>query len=223
MNRFDTPHNNDRSDQQLSDALHDVQVPTGLQERLLDAVLHESKVEPTSARDDSISQPERRYSRRRWLTGGIAAGVSGLLGAGYFSWQLRPLLAPEILANIAASLSQRDWTKWQQAPPPRPFPTALSLWSGWQRRSINIDEGSVAFNVTQLGLPAVLFVIETERQCEHLPTINKAQIHTLSGNQWSHSCLWRDSNPSYLRVLAIQGEKNDFHRFFHSRPSANLA
>lgn len=218
MNRFDPAHptDDDAFDQKLAAAFHDVDVPDGLKTRLLDAVA--GPVTKKTLNHNSIEHP--RVSRRRWLAGGFAAGVSGLGLWGSYHWASRSLTEEDVWRDVSQSLVSRDWTAFKRGSrAPYPFPKELMVHTGWQVRPTAIDREAVAFNLTREGVPAVLFVIRTD-QAASFPALRQAKPLVQTGEaarDWNHTAIWRDKSSTYLYVLAYNGRREDFDRFFGGR------
>ena len=167
-------------------------------------------------------------TRRRWLAAGIAASVSGLALVGGYKWVHRPLSSQQILLEVASSLRKDDWAmSWNREPYPQtPFPPSLRPSSGWQIRQTLIDSNAVAFNLSLLGTPAVLFAMKTTRG-SRFPVATAATPRVLSGpewnGKWNFASIWRDTLNRYLYVLAYSGRKHDFDRFFVTREAVQFA
>lgn len=221
MNRFDPAHQTDDAfDDELAAALHEVDVPSGLRARLLDAVVDSEANSGVTNRPAADCHDSVRLSRRRWLSGGIAAAIGGLGLWGSYRWASRSLTEEEVWSEVSESLLSSDWKAFNRdVGPPYPFPRSMMRHSGWQARPTAIDNGTVAFNLTRAGVPAVLFVIRTGRSAK-LPTLRQAKPMVQTGaaaRDWNHTAIWRDESASYLYVLAYDGRREDFDRFFVGR------
>lgn len=168
-----------RSERVVREAMHDVQVPAGLAERILAAAAARDRESLTAAAaiapssDVQLSARNTPLSRRRWMA--LAASAAAILVAALV-WQLWPA-PPERVGRAQLALEAEKWFDeailpgaWQpdMARGPKSFPTQAitTAPSGWQRLRFKEEPDLSAFNLTSVrtGGNVVLFVAKTRRK-----------------------------------------------------------
>ena len=220
-------------DDALHCALHDVTVPEGLDDRLLEAVQNSRPIWQslsTSLRPlDETGQRPQRTSRRRWISLAAAATVGGMLAAGTYIWDRRELRADTILAEVRESLAKPDWRGWNHIDSSTtlagmPLPRELRVPRGWQYRSIELHDSCLACNMTLPGCPAaVLFVIRTRRDLSDFPVGAPPLPQYSTTGTWDKFAIWHSPDGDFLYVLAMQGVPRDYLRLFPSGSVPNIA
>lgn len=210
-----------RAEQIRSLALHDVAVPENLEQRILASLASQGAGLDFAERGNPFTE----LTRRGWMAAAIAASFSGVMmgGSGYL-WLRRPLLAEEIQRAVQECLATRDWVlPWNTLHDNGdvegiPFPEQLKTAHGWQYRKTRLAKKTVAYDVSILGCPAVLFAIETWRDISDFDTRHPEAPVAQTG-AWKNLAIWQQSG-RFLYVLALQGTERDYRLLTGSGPAS---
>jgi hypothetical protein len=231
MPRFDAqnphkPHANDP----LVSALYDVEVPKGLESRLLDCIAFSdsaNKSAVVTVPSEVSAGDDQRWSRRKWLATGLAVGFGGVIAGGRYFWPRRKIAQQEAINAVLSSLDKDDWVvPWKALPSTGPaaklsVPASLRTPRGWQMRDTLRRRDSVAYDMSLPGCPAVLFAIKTRRELSSFPAAPpKPRAQT---GAWNFVAVWRGAKPGHLYVLAFQGPERDYERLFRRGRAVKLA
>lgn len=162
-----------RSERVVREAMHDVQAPVGLAERILAAAAQ------CDQQQRAVELPERqvsarRASRRQWIA--IAASLAAVVLAAVVV-QFWPR-SPEIVTQAQLASDAQLWfdqsvanrgkwlDSWKSATVSFPAQAITASPRGWQPLPANREPGLVAFNLTPPGSGgnAVLFAVQTRRK-----------------------------------------------------------
>lgn len=191
----------------LAEALHEVQIPEGLESRLLASmpVQHPASV-------SVVEGVGSGGTRRAWLSS--AASLAGLALAGRYLYVHRRLGEAEVKGGITVALGPSGgWVlPWldMEAAPDIPLPTQLRLPRGWQYvRTVWADK-TPAYDVTPPGgADSVLFAISLPRGISGFPDVPRLPQGASGG--W-RLAMWQDGE--VLFVLASKGTDREFESLF---------
>lgn len=195
-----------QADQAVQAALHDVEVPSGLAERLLEQV---------ATVDRAADPPTPRRWRFVWGAVATTAAVLALVVAGWLTWRQESLQA-RTLAELGkrwyGSVPQR-WQLASHQPPAYPLTDDVSRagFEWWQPFATRIDPQGVVFSNIPAGRSAMLFVLRTRngaalpRFLPRVPQLNTGGF--VVG-------VWKDRRPQqrFIFVLVVQGQQSDYDR-----------
>jgi hypothetical protein len=194
-----------RWDEQVTEAMHDVQAPAGLEQRLIEAL------DRAAADQVGLAAPTVRHgvSRRRWLAA-TAAVAAGLCAVAATIWALRP--APwslDQLVDAAAAWDQElsgDWRAIEDAPVAFPVPAmVLARPRRWQPAPAGLSAAGAVYDLASpLGQRAVLLVARTATT--NLPTRPPASPQSTTGGQAIGA--WQTAGLVY--VLVVQGDSRAY-------------
>lgn len=217
-------------DARIAAAIHEVSVPAGLSERILDRLRQETvrdagdsgtgEIVPAvvgSLEDDAQVTRDNtsRWSRRQWLAG-FATMAATLLAVAFLS-SFFPSRVHEPLEEIAEGWFQQLTPNWQDAahlPTDFAVPAAVvGSPTGWQWIASRAGGGGVAYRLQNArGATAMLYVVQMSRS--ELPTNPPAQPQ--STTQGKAVGYWQSGARVY--VLVVTGDERSYRTFVASSP-----
>ena len=224
-----------RFDEQLSAALHDVPVPTGLDQRLLatlqaQAPLAAVELEPAHAERRETNSRRIRPLRRQWLVAAGAIALTALVAVfTYQVWhrQQRLVASGELGGVVTTWLGQLPPNKWQSGRLPKDFTIDSAVIVGpslaWQR-FVSASPSGWSANVTAIDLTppaagqrrAILFVVQSAAKfsvpTRPVTTTRLALSRGFTGTAWQR----QDSN--LLFVLVVENQR--LEDFLRQQPAA---
>lgn len=212
-----------QSDEAISRALQDVDIPAGLEHRLLAAVEAQADADASqTALTGTVSPAQpRRVSRRTWLTlaSALAAGVI-LAAWGVQQWRRAPVLAPENLGFEALAWSQNLTDEWRETSEARGLNRPLDRQvryapRGWQSLDTNHDATAVAYDLTRPRGTAILFVLAPAAIPDDLNT-SATRIPSTGG--WG-AAAWKSG--AFVYVLLVEERRQKLDDFLAS-PAAEI-
>ena len=212
--------------------MEDIDVPQGLQDRILERLRsaagstvealnvasHPLDVEPAvqiAPPPEPVSRRSRRhYSRRQWLAGFAAIAACVLVAAFLSVWLPSDSEVP--MEDIADGWSQQLAANWQQTEqPPREFavPGAITAAPvGWQWLAKHAAHG-VAYQLQdRAGTTAILYVARLSRT--GLPLAPPAAPQSNTGGKAVG--YWRSGDMVY--VLVVPGDERSYRAFVSASP-----
>lgn len=215
-----------RADEAIGRALRDVEIPDGLEARLMARLAASSSgVAESPVRDDLRSgdppvaaavsverSPDgsfgRRASRRAWWG---AAGAVIALGLGVWAIQAfraSPAVAPDLLGFEAIAWQESLTESWldmsESRPTPRPLDRQVRFAPrGWQRVATRWDAACVAYDLSRRQGAATLFVLSPPT----LPAeLNLSATRVPATGGWG-AAAWRNGDRLYVLVVEERGQK----------------
>jgi hypothetical protein len=214
-------------DKAVAAAMHDVPIPAGLLDRLLDAAKAADTVERALAQDPPSSpiaispvQPAPRLTRRRWLIAGGSLALVALIGLTIFSLSPRQ---PHIVAQAELSQSVDDWlgvvlgtrnaTSWNAVnkspvPPNYAVPTYVlgmpNRWTGFRASGNGWSGRGVAIDLARPTAPrAILFVIASPAHFQ--VAASPVTWLTLTGK--TKAVAWQNLSSNLLYILVVDEDR----------------
>lgn len=211
-----------RADEQIDRALRLVEIPAGLEERLLAACAAAERAEhaePNPAPEQSVSAglfaaatpaaTARVPDRRRWLAWGAGLAVMLVLAAwGVSQWQRVPPWQTDHLGFEAIAWSQQlsdDWLDLQDADSrQRPFTRQVRyVPRGWQPVKTGHDATALAYDLTRSRGTATLFVLSPATIPAEVPTV-ATRIPATGG--WG-AAAWQSGSCVYVLLVEERRQK----------------
>jgi len=227
-------------DRAIGDALADVPLPAGIEQRLLDRVhasassaTDQTAAEHATTGIDPTDTPSAagtsRSSRRRWLWGGVAAtlvAAASLLIALWFNPDPTVATSPEQLADTALQEFPHFDLGQSFEPvtgnrPARVYLAFRSLTPGgnlrWRPVERWLGRSGVVFDLgMQGGAQGWLFVLDAPGALDTLPRLPSIRAdHQTAGRQCA---VWQENGK--LCVLIIEGGAGAYDAFVKSAPLA---
>lgn len=211
-------------DRSISRAMPEVPVPSGLEDRLLQAV-EAAEEEAAPRRTLEASSPRVRRWWNRWPSW-VAAGVVSAAALVMILVQVtrpRDTLSPAQVARATRDwVVQLDEEAWRQGPPPGHeyrHPALDFHLEGWQHVEAMGDPEAVAYlaSVPPAWSRAVLFVVETH-QGQLLPS----QPPTVPDSTTGNLCIGVWKSDDRLFALAVNGTQRTYRRVLKTHPIAAL-
>lgn len=205
----------------LAAAMHDVELPAGLADRLLAGLTSAAWMEQAASAgpsaDDAgeeLTGPAPRpvrsdATRRRWLWGSLTAAACLAVAIGLRQWLGgEELNCDDVIARATqwyASASERTWRPMDSAPGEFPLPRAvLAAARGWQR----VDRG-VAYRLSSPRLgKAVVLVLDLV--VAGLPKSPPREPQSTTGGQ--QVAAWQSAGRLYVIVVQSDGDPNRYRR-----------
>jgi hypothetical protein len=207
--------------------MEDIDVPQGLQDRILERLRsaagstvealnvasHPLDVEP-AMQITPRQYSRRQYSRRQWLAGFAMIAASVLVATFLSVWLPSDSEVP--MEDIADGWSQQLAASWQQTEqPPREFalPSAITAAPvGWQWLAKHAAHG-VAYQLQdRAGTTAILYVARLSRA--GLPLAPPAAPQSNTGGKAVG--YWRSGDMVY--VLVVPGDERSYRAFVSASP-----
>ncbi len=212
-------------DTAISQAMHDVPVPTDLADRLLAAMGTDATAESDVSNDTLVVPVRAAAWWHRWPARVAAAAtcVAALVVVVLYLGAWNDTLTRTQVAGLAHGwIGQLDEASWQQSVPPGneyQHPALAFRLDGWQRFDALHGADAVAYRATvpPARARAVLFVIKT-RQGRRLPKWPSTVPDSTTGN----ICIGSWKSGGHLYVLAVQGTPQTYRRVVKSRAIAML-
>ncbi len=206
-------------DQQLTEVFADVSVPTGLRERLQEAIIEAVAsdglpvgecVETVGPGEDRQSEPvvvevteERRFSQAlRWLA--LAASLL-IVAAVWRQFKPSEPVSPDLLAGQAATWTERvmsadhNWNRdLKQKPSTYPIDSyVLPQPQRWSRLKTEIDPRAVVYDLSSLKTDRLLLFVFHSRQSYQLPPV---AMQKLMGTGALTVGAWQQDDLLYVMV-----------------------
>ena len=206
-------------DQQLTEVFTDVPVPTGLRERLQEAIVQAVACEglpiddccdTTGPAEDQQSDPvivevteERRFSQAlRWLA--LAASLL-IVAAVWRQFQPAEPVSPELLAGQATTWTERVMAASQvwnsdlrNSPSTHPIDSyVLPKPQRWSRLKTNIDPRAVVYDLSSLKTDRLLLFVFRSRQSYQVPQV---ALQELMGTGALTVGAWQQGDLLYVMV-----------------------
>jgi hypothetical protein len=215
-------------DRVVTAALHDVEIPAGLAERLLAAA-----EEPVARGTESLhvqSRIKHWSARRRWLLASGSVALTALVAVSASLWFRQPRLvtASELAGAVMAWQGQPADDAWQTASSlPRDLALDPAIAGGplrWQKvRAGGSHDWSGIVGVVELSPPggprAVVYVVRSSARFAVPPMPEPSFPLNLSGRQ--RATAWQRPGTSLLFVLVVDEEQGHrLENYLHRRPHA---
>lgn len=210
-------------DTSISRAMRRVPVPSGLEDRLLQAVEAAETEQAHDPAPEASSPPKRWWNR--WPAR-VAAGVVSAAALVMLMFQVmssRDTLSPAQVAQAARGwIAQLDEERWQQGTPPGNeyrHPALDFHVEDWQHVQALGDSQAVAYraSVPPAWSRAVLFVVETD-QGRLLPNHPPTVPDSTTGN----ICIGVWKSDERLFALAVNGTQRTYRRVLKTHAIAAL-
>ena len=215
----------ERFDQLLSEALHDVPVPVGLAERILAA---RESCEPTA----EVSLPHERaasprskwqFSRRQWLLVGGSLGLAAVIGVcviQFLSGRSRSISQQELAGDVTACIDGLRTANWHPAAAGLPNgvvldPSVSVTPRQWLTLPVPHSAGwSGSVTAIDLARPgqerAVLFVVRSSATFAVQDTPTPTALLSITGGY--KATAWQTRGLLFVLVVKERGRLEDFLR-----------
>ena len=209
-------------DRAVGDAMDDVALPEGLQDRLLGALQCAPQGEPADV--PTVERPVRHvWTRRRAVAASLAAlAAAVLVVVGVQLLTPEPIAVDQLAVQAdkwRTSLSSVPWNERVDAAPleTRPVPdSVLPLPEAWKTVPTTYDSAAVVYRLGNGRREALLFVFDgAGRESELAGSPPHEPQPGTGGWQWG---IWQQDGLVF--VLAVEGDRSEYRRLVKMAVSA---
>jgi hypothetical protein len=202
-------------DEKLAAVLHDVLVPDGLAQRLLERLENEKPMV-----GNALPAARRGLSRRTWaISAGLAALAAGLLIAAWLGLQKDEELSPQYVLDEAIRLFDADLDEpgplLARTPAPTEYPHSVAVFqvrgARWRHLESFLGRRGVVYDLPgpTADRGAALYVIESDG-IDCLDALPSSRPYTTAG---CCASVWQEGGLLY--VFVVQGDESTYRAYLN--------